>query len=249
MMPTKEIKLLPHQFKFLNSQKLHTGIISGFGAGKTFAGVLKTIHKMCEYRVNVLYLLPSYKLIEDPGYDYFMKNLELVNIPYKLRKHSARISTPYSDIIFRSMDNEDKLVGFQVGYTCIDEADKIDTERMKRVFVAALARTRLKSNVKPMLNQVDFVSTPEGFKFLYDFFVVNDGPDREIIKSTTFDNPNLPKSYVDGLTKNLTPNQIKALVYGTFINLNTGLVYPYFDREKHHQEISIGNYEQLKIGF
>jgi len=39
------VKVLPHQKDFINSVNPTTGLVAGFGAGKSYAGTLKTIIK------------------------------------------------------------------------------------------------------------------------------------------------------------------------------------------------------------
>jgi hypothetical protein len=39
------------------------------------------------------------------------------------------------------------------------------------------------------INQTDVVGTPEGFKWLYDFFIKNASDHKAVIKAKTYDNP------------------------------------------------------------
>ncbi len=128
------------------------------------------------------------------------------------------------------MDNPDLIVGYEVGYSIIDEADILPMQKMKEVYIKVLGRNR--SN--PVKNCVDFVSTPEGFKFMYDFFVSNAKDDRILIKGRTTDNPHLPSDYVDNLMQNYSANQLKAYLEGEFVNLTSGTVYYEYERDKHN---------------
>ena len=165
------IELFPHQDDFLYSDAIHTGLVAGFGAGKSYVGILKAIRKKMQYPdINVAYYLPTYPLIKDIAFVGFEKLLTEHNIPYTLHQTDKDIITPYGKIILRSMDNPSLIIGYEVGYSIIDEADILGTDKMQEVFIKALARNRVKlPDGKP--NSFDFVSTPEGFKFLYNFFV------------------------------------------------------------------------------
>ena len=71
-MQEKTIEVLKHQRAFLNSEFRHTGLIGGFGSGKTFAGVLKTVKKKIELKgIDVAYYLPTYPLIKDIAFSEF----------------------------------------------------------------------------------------------------------------------------------------------------------------------------------
>lgn len=224
-----EVNPLSHQYKFISSYATHTALIAGFGSGKTHGGVLKTILRHLEYRVDVAYYLPTYPLIRDIAFGKFSEILEELKIPYELNRSDKEFRTKYGRIILRSMDNPDLIVGYEVGYSLIDEADILPMQKMKDVYIKVLGRNR--SN--PTKNCVDFVSTPEGFKFMYDFFVSNPKDDRVLIKGKTTDNPYLPSDYVENLMQNYSANQLKAYLEGEFVNLTSGTVYYEYDREKH----------------
>ncbi len=183
------IELLKHQAKFYFSNARHTGLVAGFGAGKSHGGVYKLIKKKLEYKgVDVAYYLPTYPLIRDIAFPKIAEALNTLNIPYKLNRSDKEFITEYGRIILRSMDNPDLIVGYEVGYSIIDEADVLPKNKMQDVFIKVVARNR-----KPLpngeINSLDFVSTPEGFKFLYDFFVVNKSKNKVLIKGRTYDNP------------------------------------------------------------
>ena len=242
------IELFKHQDEFLYSDAIHTGLVAGFGAGKTFAGTLKTVSKKLAYpNIDVAYYLPTYGLIKDIAFPRFKEILDLYNVPYELNKSDKDFNTPYGRIILRSMDNPDLIVGYEVGYSLIDEADILSTDKMSNVFVKVLARNRAKlPDGKP--NSLDFVSTPEGFKFLYKFFVKNKTENRVLIKGKTSDNKELSDSYIQTMMESYTPEQIEAYLNGEFVNLTSGTVYRNYDRDMHHSDRTVQINDVLHIG-
>lgn len=239
------ITLLKHQAKFLQSNARHTGLIAGFGGGKSHAGVHKTILKKLLYpNISVAYYLPTYPLIRDIAFVKFGEALRGMNLRYDLNRSDKEINTDFGKIIFRSMDNPDLIVGYEVGYSLIDEADVLNKKKMRQVFNQILARNR-----KPLpngdINCTDMVSTPEGFSFLYDFFVVNSNENKRLIKAKTYDNPFLPKSYIDGLEEQYDAKQIEAYLNGEFTNLTSGTVYIDYDRYNNHTERVINENDQV----
>lgn len=243
-----EVNLLEHQAEFIESDFVHTAIVGGFRSGKSHAGVIKTILKKLSYPgIDVAYYLPTYGLIKDIAYSKFSHFLETFNIKFSLNKSDHEYLTPYGKIILRSMDNPDTIIGYEVGYSLIDEADILPTRHMEDVFTKVVARLSIPlPDKKP--NSLDFVSTPEGFKFLYNFFVKNEHPSKNLIKAKTKNNPFISESYISTLEMSYTPEQLEAYLNGEFINLTTGTVYKKYDRIKNRTNRTAQTSDVLHVG-
>jgi hypothetical protein len=170
----------------------------------------------------------------------------LQNIPFNLNKSDKEFLTPYGKIIMRSMDCPELIVGFEVGYSIIDEADVISVSKMNESFKNIVARNR-KKLPNGDKNCLDFVSTPEGFGFLYNFFVKNPSPEKLIIKASSLSNPFLPKDYIDTLRLSYTEAQLSAYINGDFVNLTSASVYN-FDRLAHDTDTEQLAGEMLFVG-
>jgi len=242
------IELFKHQDEFLYSDVRHTGIVAGFGSGKSFVGMLKAVSKKMSYPgINVAYYLPTYGLIEDIAYPGISDVLDAHNVPYTLNKSLHNFITPFGKIIMRSLQDPSRIIGYEVGYSVIDEADILPTDKMWDVFRKALARNR-KKLPDGKVNSLDFVSTPEGFKFLYQFFVKKRSDKKLLINARTEDNDTLPDDYIEGMMDSYTPEQIEAYLNGQFVNLTTGTVYRNYDRILNHSDREIRKGEVLHIG-
>lgn len=225
-----EIPLLDHQDEFLFSDAPSTGLVAGFGSGKSFIGAIKSCKKLLEYKCNVGYYLPTYQLIKDIAFKNFTNTFLEFGIPFKLNETDKNFITPYGIVYMRSMDNPTNIVGYETGYALIDEADILPTDKMNKAYKAIVARNR---SVLPKgcINATDMVSTPEGFKFLYDYYVKNGNKRRILIQANTLDNPYLPQSYIDNLYDTYPKEQLEAYMRGQFVNLTSGTVYRNFDRK------------------
>lgn len=242
------IELYKHQMEFMASEATHTAIVGGFGSGKSFAGVAKCVEmKLQMPNVDVGYYLPTYPLIRDMAFQRFKDYMDLRKIPYKLHETNKEFDTPYGRIILRSMDNPNLIVAYETGYAIIDEADVVPKKKIKTAFVNILARNR-----KPLpngaTNKLDFVSTPEGFGFMYNFFVKEAKPYKKIINAHTEWNTSLPKDYVENLKNSYTTNELKAYLYGEFVNIANNGVYNSYNRELHRHGESIIEGEVLYVG-
>jgi phage terminase large subunit len=241
------MQILKHQAEFIQSNHTHTAIIGGYGSGKSFGGTLKIVLKKLKYpNIDVAYYLPTYGLIKDIAFPNISELLTLRNIPFNLNKSDKEFITPYGKIIMRSMDCPELIVGFEVGYSIIDEADVISVAKMNESFknIVARNRKRLPNGDK---NCLDFVSTPEGFGFLYNFFVKNPSPEKLIIKASSLSNPFLPKDYIDTLRLSYTEAQLSAYINGEFVNLTSASVYN-FDRLSHDTDTVQFPNEMLFVG-
>ena len=90
------IELFKHQHDFLFSDAIHTGLVAGFGSGKSYVGTLKTITQKLRYPgIDVAYYLPTYNLIKDIAFIRFSELLTQFNIPYTLSKSDKDFITPY----------------------------------------------------------------------------------------------------------------------------------------------------------
>lgn len=240
-------KILNHQAEFISSTARHTGLVGGYRSGKSQAGVFKTVAKKMQMpNVDCAYYLPTYGLIKDVAFPKFKDVLDANGMKYQINKSDKDIITKFGRIILRSMDNPDSIIGYEVGYSLIDEADILSKPKMFEIMKMVLARNSVKSvNTN---NCTDFVSTPEGFNFLYDFFVKKDSKNKKLIKASTKDNPFISESYIESLNESYTENQLKSYLNGEFVNLTSGSVYHSFDRDKNHSDREIKNSDVLHIG-
>lgn len=246
-MSSVTINLLPHQAEFIGSKSLNTGLIGGFGSGKTYAGICKSIMVHMTERVNVGYYLPTYQLIKDVGIPVFENLFRDHRVEYTTNMVDKTLKTDFGKIMLRSFDRPHNIVAYEVGYSVIDEADIPPKGKMSEIYRQVHGRNRqpLQEN---QANRLDFVSTPNGHKFLYDFFVTNSDKDKHIIRAKTDDNIYIPKSFIEGMQKNYSQAEIKAFRYGEFVNLTTGLVYRSYDKEHNRSQALASPHDTLHIG-
>lgn len=237
----KEIRLLPHQYDFITSDK-NTMLVAGYGSGKSHIGTIKTIYKKLQYPdKKVAYYLPTYGLIRDIAFDKFPSLLEEMGIKYRLNKSDKEIHLDNAGtIIFRSMDTPESIIGYECAYSLIDEADILPMDKMDKVYKKILGRNRAVDNAN-----VDAVSTPEGFKWLYNQSLSGHF---NVIKARTYDNKYLPLDYIETLRSQYPSNLLEAYLNGNFVNLTSGTVYSYFNRKTHHSDEVMRDNETLLIG-
>jgi hypothetical protein len=248
--PPVKIRLTNPQHAFVAAPEPFPCICAGFGAGKTAAAIARALHLKSQYpKQNVAYYLPTYDLVRKIGYPRFAEKFEELGIRYKIRKDDQLIELPGAgQIIFRTMDTPERIVGYEVADSLVDELDTLKTDHAREAWTKIVSRNRQK---KPdqSLNTVGVATTPEGFRFVYDRWKKNAGPGYRLIKASTYSNErNLPAGYIQSLKDTYSPQLLAAYLEGEFVNLTAGSVYAEFDRRLNGTTATIQPGETLHIG-
>lgn len=239
--------LHPAQQDFVRSNKLHTVIIGGNQSGKSTCGIVKTLTKLLRYPgVPCAYYLPTYDLIATMLVPKFKDLFEAVETPYVYNEKKSKFTSKYGEILMRSMFEPDRIVAYSVGNSIVDEPDVVPRKKMDIAYGRIVARNSYKTTGQ---NSIDFLGSPEGYGFLYDFIEKKFNNNKLHLKLSTLDNlKNLGEGYEDGMREAYTNKQLEAYFHGNFVNINTGTVYYGFDRKKSHSNRLIKPNEVLHIG-
>lgn len=234
------------QSQLVNSTSRFPAMVAGFGAGKTHALVLRTIKLIFGDGKDIGYYLPNYPLVRTIAYPRFTEMLDNLGVSYKLNRSEHTISVNGKQIIFRTMDNPDAIVGYEVSDSCVDELDTLPTAKARDAWNKIIARNRQKKDVG--FNTVAVGTTPEGFRFVYDRWSKNSSESYELIKAPTYSNPHLPDGYIDSLKESYPTNLLEAYLEGEFVNLTAGSVYTNYDRVLSNTDVEATSNEPLHIG-
>jgi hypothetical protein len=245
-----QIRLSPPQYEFVTAEEQFPAMVAGFGAGKTHAAVARAIARKLQYpKQNVAYYLPTYDLVRNIGFPRFAEVLGGMGLSHKINKTDATIDFGgFGQVIFRTMDTPERIIGYEVADSLVDELDTLPTEKAREVWNKIIGRNRQK---KPdgSLNTVAVATTPEGFRFVYERWQKKAAPGYRIIKASTESNAkNLPAGYIQSLRDSYPSNLLAAYLDGEFVNLTSGSVYPEFDRRRHHAIAEIRDGEPLHVG-
>jgi hypothetical protein len=240
-------KLRATQQDFVKSNLLHSGIVGGYQSGKSLSAAVKVITKLLQDPfVPIAYYLPTYGLIDDMLIPKFTELFDNIGIKFTHNKKDSKIITPYGEIWMRSMDTPDRIVSYSVGYSMIDEVDVVHANKREDAIKRISSRNSFKKSTK---NSIDFVSTPEGYSYMYNFFSKNANDNKKLFVLNTLDNKeNLGEGYIDGLRELYDEHQLKAYLSGEFINLTNANVYYKFNRIANHSNEIQGSRDTLYIG-
>lgn len=247
------------QARFLNMPHKFRAYVAGFGSGKTWAGCASLCKHFWEFpNVNAGYFAPTYPQIRDIFYPTIEECANDWGLSVEIKTSNKEVLVYHGKeylgmIICRSMDNPTSIVGFKIGHALVDELDTLPTDKARDAWRKIIARMRY--NVPNLRNGIDVTTTPEGFKFTYEQFVkeANASPDKAkfygLIQASTYDNEkNLPDGYIESLRQSYPPRLIEAYLNGQFVNLTSGAVYPDFDRQLNHTDITLQKGDTLHIG-
>lgn len=246
------------QLELIMSDKRYPAMVAGFGAGKTEGLVERGIKfKFDSPDTDIAYYLPTYDLVNTIAFPRFEEKLndlfgsKALGRDYKTIKNNTPMIkiAGYGKFILRTMDRPQRIIGYEVGDSLVDELDTLKQVDAEMVWRKILGRNRQKkTNGVP--NTVAVGTTPEGFRFVYERWKNNPPNDEyQIIKASTYSNAhNLPPDYIPDLLADYPSNLIAAYIDGEFVNLTSGSVYPNYDRVGNRSTETARPQEPLHIG-
>lgn len=244
-----DVPLTGPQREFVLSKATHPAICAGLGAGKSRAATMRLILLTLEERgINTLYAMPTYDLLRLRAIPGVEEDLQMMGIPYTLNKAEFSIHIHgFGSMYFRSYDNPNRLIAFEVAAAVADEIDVLPKEQASLVWRKISERTRQPCKRG---NSIAAVSTPDqGFSgFVYDRWVTRADETTQLIKASTLSNPFLPAGYVEQIRANYDPALAEMYINGEFVSLTQNKVYHYFNRETHHTQRIIEPGDRLHIG-
>lgn len=226
---------------------------AGYGAGKSEAMANAAIMDVCQSSdALIACYAPTYDLVRLITAPRIESKLIDHGVRYNYNKSENVIytsGTNWGDIILRTMDNPERIVGFESYTSHCDELDTLKFEHAKEVWNKILGRNRQrpKGLIDPF-NQVSAYTTPEGFRFAYWRWVLEKNPEYGMIQAPSYSNPFLPSDYIESLRSTYPAELAEAYIEGKFVNLTSGSVYNSYSREKHRSHETIRDNEPLFIG-
>jgi hypothetical protein len=247
-------QVLKHQHAMIYSKAKYPAIVSGMGAGKSESLVMKVLKQLFDIRefASIAVYEPTVDLVKRIMYPRFEEIFSNAGLKYKLNKSEGIIVIDsVGEIIFRSLDNPSRLIGYEVHHSHVDELDTLEEDKAENAWNKIIARNRkrIEDNTQ---NTVSVYTTPEGFRFVYKQWEkkrkrdieLTGRSDYEIIRGRTYDNPFLPDDFIPSLEASFPKQLIQAYLNGEFVNMNSGQVYVDYDMEKNHTNITIKDYEK-----
>ena len=242
------VKPTSPQYKYLTTAAKFPAFVAGFGAGKTEAAVMRSVYGLISNPgTHRGFYEPTYDLIRMIAWPRFEAILTEFGLEYTLHKSPVNMISVrgYGNIYFRSMDNAQRIVGYEHADADIDELDTLKAADAAYAWRQILARNR---QAKNGINTIGVTTTPEGFRFVYEMWRKNPKDGYEIIQAPTRSNPHLPEGYIESIQDSYPTHLLAAYLNGEFVNLTAGTVYASYNRAKNNSTETITEGEDLFIG-
>lgn len=217
-------------------EKRYLGYVSGVGAGKTFAGIARTMANMWEWNPGCMgaIVAPTRTMVQDVIINE-MREMGVFEGPFEYKSTYSEepgIHGPKgSRALILSADNKttvERLKGLNLAWWWMDEEAEIDP-RAREILMQRLRTGEYRNGF--------ITTTPKGKNHTYEFFVdqpkteeymhgdgtVYESEDRLAITGVpTWSNPHTPEDYHESMEG--MPDEIRAQeIEGRFVEIGSGL--------------------------
>lgn len=255
-----DLTLLPHQAAFLLDDTTPSiALCGGYASGKSAAGALKIIDLALKNPggLGLVWGL-SMELLKGT----ILRDLEQIlsgehatipqiPVPFTVNRSSMIFTLRpkgQAPTTIKPLTAGVPIVGYNAAFFVADELDTQSKTAARQTWDDLSARVRA-GRVK----QRCATTTPEGFRFLWEFFEkeVTDNPElgknRKLIRGCLLDNPWIEDDYIQNIFETRTAQQVKAYVYGQFVAFNSSTVYQEFDRKLNHTNLTMDDFPDKQI--
>lgn len=226
--PEWQYQALPAQHAFHTDLSTRFKGYSGpIGSGKSYALVYEALF-LSRMNPGLLGLVgaPTYRMLEDSTQRTFFEVLAAEGIDYIFHKQENRLRFPAngSEVIFRTMENPERLRGPNLAWFALDELTYTREEAWTRL----LGRLR-----HPQARRLCgcAVWTPKGYDWVHHRFVEEQHPDYRLVQATPKENTYLPPDFYDQLKESYAERFYRQEVLGEYLDIFGGNAYYAFCEE------------------
>ena len=221
-------RALPSQLDFHRDLTTRFKGYSGpIGSGKSLALAYEAI-LLSRLNPGLLGLIgaPTYPMLRDSTQRTFFEVLDNEQIAYTFHKqeNKLRFSATGSEVIFRTLENPERLRGPNLAWFAIDEL----------TYAREDAWTRMMGRLRhPQATRLCgcAVWTPKGYDWVYRLFIEQQDPDYRLVQAKARENIHLPSDFYDRLKGSYSTNFYRQEVLGEYLDLLGGSAYHAFSEK------------------
>lgn len=189
-------RLRPKQRLFVDNKYKWSFYVGGLGAGKTYAGSVRTIKYAVEYPGSFgLVGAPTYPMLRNTTQRTFFELLPPRLVAGYNKNENMLTLINGTQILFASLDQPDRVRGLNLSWFWLDEAPFCGYYAWK-VLKARAGR----QDPKRFPTAGWATGTPKGKDGFYEDFEHKPQNDHFLIRASTYENsPNLPEDYAEAL--------------------------------------------------
>lgn len=235
---------LASQERFHGSGARFRCFLGPVGTGKTAALCHEAVQLALSNKGRTgLIGAPTYPMLRDVALPTVIEVLEKRQIVYEHSKSTSMIRLLHggSTIVFRTLDQPERLRGTNLAWFGIDEVTYTKEEAWLRL------EARLRDPKATTLGGIA-TGTPKGFDWVYRRFRAQPVEGYDLIEAKPFENEYLLRQtpdYYERLKNSYDEHFYQQEVLGEFVNLGAGRVYHAFDRNEHVGKFEIREGEPL----
>ncbi len=229
----------PHraQLEFHSARARFRAYVGGVGAGKTFAGAAEALRWAVRWPGSTgVVVAPTYTMLKDIIVPVLKRMTEGAEVSWNMSDLTLRIGE--STVLLRSAQRPERLQGLTLSWFWIDEAAIVP----EYVWTVLVGRLREREGAKGWIT-----TTPKGRNWVWREFVERASEERVLVRARTWENPYLPRDYVEDLRASYEGEVARQELEGEFVAYE-GLVYSEFDREKHLRPAPSGSPKRVVAG-
>ncbi len=229
---------LPSQLLFHQSKARFKGFSGPIGSGKSQA--------LCHEAIKLSYLnqgrlgllgAPTYPMLREATQTTLFEILDRDGIPYEYNKaeNALRMKDTDSRIIFRPVDDFERLRGTNLAWFGLDEL----------TYSPEQAWLRLEGRLRdPLATRLCGIAawTPKGYDWVYQRFIAGHTAGYDTIIAKAFENTfildKVPDFY-ERLRRSYDENLYQQEALGQYVSLQAGLVYTAFSRSDHTRSLQV----------
>jgi phage terminase large subunit len=219
---------LPAQREFHTDLRTRFKGYSGpIGSGKSHALAYEAL-LLSRLNPGLLGLVgaPTYRMLQDSTQRTFFDVLETEGVAYNFYKqdHRLRFTSNGSEIIFRTMENPERLRGPNLAWFALDELTYTQEDAWTRL----LGRLR-----HPQARRLCgcAVWTPKGYDWVYHRFIEQQTPDYRLTQASPRENVHLPEDFYNRLKDSYSELFYRQEVLGEYLDIFGGNAYFAFSDE------------------
>lgn len=255
----KTVKLLNHQAMLCQAPFVYKDInyfflVAGYASGKTSAlvyAILNTVSKLLGKRdleghiPKVLIGSKNLTFMRKTLTGLLEQDLKETGSEYVYDKaHNIITVGGGVELLLIPVEDESSIYGFSCCASFIDELDELSTMTAQAVVRSVTDRTRQKVEGfrSPFLM---FTTSSQGLKGTYQTVMHFDkrGIGYVLMRARTRDNVYLPKDYVDNMYSIYNEKEVRCLLEGEFVSIDSGLVFPDYDVSRNM--LSVDMYDEV----
>ena len=214
---------LPSQRRFHDLETRFKGYSGPVGSGKSAA--------LCHEAIDLAFKndgrtgligAPTYNMLRDATLDAFQEILRASEIEYELNRSSFTLTITEcgSRILFRSLDDAERLRGSNLAWFGVDELTYCSEEAWLRL------EARLRDPQAIRLTGFA-VWTPKGFDWVYNKFVVERAESYGLIRAAPYENRHLLETtpdYYENLEASYDKHFFEQEALGLYVHIGAGRV-------------------------